>query len=163
MSRIILGIGDLAASGDLGDVLVTHALGSCVAVVARCTTTGAWGMIHIALPSSAQGSPSTLPAYYADLGVPALLRAMDAVGARSRGGLELSLVGGASVLGKLDTFGIGKRNVVAARKLLWQHGLAASAEDVGGESSRSVLVTVGQREVRITDSERRSWCLQETA
>lgn len=161
MSRIVLGIGDLAASGDPGDTLVTHALGSCVAVVARCRHTGAWGMIHVALPASASGSQSALPAYYADLGVPALLRSMVAVGAHTREGLEITLVGGASVIDGLDSFGIGKRNVLAARKILWQHGLAATAEDVGGEISRTVQVTVGRPEVRVTNPVRGTWLLQE--
>ena len=161
MSRIVLGIGDLAASGDPGDTLVTHALGSCVAVVARCRHTGAWGMIHVALPASTGGSHSTLPAYYADLGVPALLRSMVIVGAHAREGLEITLVGGASVIDGLDSFGIGKRNVLAARKLLWQQGLAVTAEDVGGEISRTVQVMVGRPEVRVTNPVRGTWLLQE--
>jgi len=161
MSKIVLGIGDLGVSADVGDILITHALGSCVAVVARCRHTGAWGMIHIALPSSASGSPSTLPAYYADQGVPALLRWMMQVGAHTREGLEVTLVGGASVIDGLDSFGIGKRNVLAARKVLWQHGLAATAEDVGGEISRTVQVTVGRPEVRVTNPVRGTWLLQE--
>jgi chemotaxis protein CheD len=161
MSRLVLGIGDLAASADRGDSLVTHALGSCVAVVARCRHTGAVGMIHVALPSSANGSPSSLPAYYADLGIPALLRSMAAVGARTREGLQITLVGGASVIDGLDSFGIGKRNVLAARKVLWQHGLAPTAEDVGGEISRSVAVSVGSPEVRITNPIHGTWTLQE--
>lgn len=159
--RYILGIGDLCASADPADSLVTHALGSCVAVVVRCTCTGAWAMIHIALPSSASGSPSDLPAYYADVGIPALLRALESVGGRIRQGLEVSLVGGASVLDGMDSFGIGKRNVLAARKILWHHGLAPTAEDVGGDLSRSVQVVVGRREVRITNPVRGTWFLQE--
>lgn len=161
MSRFVLGIGDLGASGDSGDTLVTHALGSCVAVVARCRQTGAVGMIHVALPSSTAGSPSNLPAYYADIGVPALLRSMATVGARTREGLQITLVGGAAVLDGLDSFNIGKRNVLACRKALWQHGLAPTAEDVGGEISRSVAVSVGSPEVRITNPVHGTWTLQE--
>jgi len=163
MSRFILGIGDLGATGDPGDSLITHALGSCVAVVARCRHTGAFGMIHVALPSSTGGSHSNLPAYYADIGVPSLIRSMAAVGAHTREGLEITLVGGASVLDGLDSFGIGKRNVLAARKHLWQYGLAPTAEDVGGDISRSVHVTVGRPEVRITNPIRGTWMLQESA
>jgi chemotaxis protein CheD len=118
-------------------------------------------MIHVALPSSASGSPSTLPAYYADVGVPALLRSMATVGARTREGLQITLIGGASVLDGLDSFGIGKRNILASRKILWQHGLAPTAEDVGGDISRSVQVTVGSSEVRITNPVHGTWTLQE--
>jgi len=161
MSKIVLGIGDLGVSADVGDTLVTHALGSCVAVVARCRTTGAWGMIHIALPSSAMGSPSSLPAYYADQGIPSLLRWLTSVGAHTREGLEITLVGGASVISGLDSFDIGKRNALAARKILWQHGLAATAQDVGDVISRTVQVTVGRPEVRVTNPVRGTWLLQE--
>jgi chemotaxis protein CheD len=38
------------------------------------------------------------------------------------------------------TFNIGKRNALAAKKVLWQFGLGAVAEDVGGSHSRTVTL-----------------------
>ena len=48
MNKIVLGIGDLAASASIGQLIVTHALGSCVAAVLRCKRSQAVGMVHVA-------------------------------------------------------------------------------------------------------------------
>ena len=73
--------------------------------------------------------------------------------------LDVVLVGGASVIEGLESFGIGKRNVLAVRKILWRYGLGPVAEDVGGDISRTVQVTVGGPGVLVTNPTRGSWKL----
>jgi chemotaxis protein CheD len=157
MNKIVLGIGDLAASASIGQLIVTHALGSCVAAVLRCKRTQAVGMVHVALPTGAGGAERKI-GYYADTGVPALVDAMGKLGA-SPNTLDVVLVGGASVIEGLESFGIGKRNVLAVRKILWRYGLGPVAEDVGGDISRTVQVTVGVPGVLVTNPTRGSWKL----
>ena len=67
------------------------------------------------------------------------------------------IVGGASVVNGMNSFDIGKRNILAVRKLLWRDGLAPRAEDTGGELSRTVRVDVACPEVTITNPEHGTW------
>ena len=73
-----LGIGEFDASNNPGVNLKTYALGSCVGVVLLHLPTRTAGLIHIALPDSsiaAGKAYSDRPGYFADLGIPALLKA----------------------------------------------------------------------------------------
>ena len=51
--------------------------------------------------------------------------------------MVVRLAGGAQVLDSQGVFQIGKRNYLAARKILWKAGMLISAEAVGGEVSRT--------------------------
>lgn len=159
MNTIKIGIGDYSASRTPGDKLVTYALGSCVALVLTDPQTGVTGMAHIALPRPGKReTPRPAPGYYATDAVPALLAQMAQLGADPSGrGFVAKLVGGASVISTMTRFDIGKRNVLAVRKLLWRYGLAPTAEDTGGELSRTVSIHVGERTATISNPARGSW------
>ncbi len=161
MAEILVGIGDIGVSRKPGDTLVTMALGSCVALVAHDPKSGATGMVHVALPGNARDKNRTQSVgYYADTGVPALIREMSRKGADPRGrGLTLKLVGGATILTKMNSFNIGQRNVMAIKRLLWRYGLGPIAEDVGGEFSRTVRLSVGSDQTTITSPGHGTWQL----
>ena len=56
-----------------------------------------------------------------------------------------------------DRFQIGKRNVIALRKLLWKNGVMIHAHDIGGaQTSRTIWVDVATGDVtlKINGSER---------
>ena len=55
----------------------------------------------------------------------------------------MRLAGGAQVLDRQGVFQIGKRNYLAARKILWKAGVLISAEAVGGEVSRTIRLDLG--------------------
>jgi len=63
--------------------------------------------------------------------------------------LIVKLVGGAAVLEASSSFDIGRRNLLAIKKMLWARRLGAVAEDVGGNISRTVEVTVAEGRVHI--------------
>lgn len=160
MSQIILGIGDLGATNTPGTEVKTFALGSCVAVILLDPKTHTIGMVHVALPDSKVNPDKsrTLPGYFADSGIPALLREMTKRGCHPKGrGMVVKLVGGAAVMGKNDIFNIGKRNVLAIKKILWGHGMGALAEDVGSNHSRTVSVAVNTGEVLVSCPGRGQW------
>lgn len=160
MNSMILGIGDIGASATHGTVIKTFALGSCVAVVLLDPANRSVGMIHIALPDSTinQDKAKSLPGYFADTGLPVLFREMTKTGSQPNGrGLKVKLIGGASIMDKNDTFNIGKRNVLAIKKILWAHGLGALAEDVGGNHSRTVAVSVDTGRITISCPGRGEW------
>jgi chemotaxis protein CheD len=150
---MVLGIGDYGATCNPEQVIKTLGLGSCVAVI--CSDPGAKiaAMIHIALPDSTS-SPDRRdekPGYFADTGIPALFDSLRQVGWREGNGrLSIKLAGGATIMDPNGTFNIGKRNLLAIKKILWSAGYGPIAEDVGGNISRTVSVSADTGAVLIT-------------
>jgi chemotaxis protein CheD len=143
MSVITIGIGEWAVSSDPSDVIKTFALGSCVAAMIFDQALGLAGMIHVALPESVidPERARTAPGYFADTGLPLMIEDMKRRGA-TRPKVWVKLAGGATMLDPAGLFDIGKRNVVAVKRVLWQSSLGPLAEDVGGETSRTVEMKV---------------------
>jgi len=52
MSELIVGISDLKVSKNPGDVLITYALGSCIAVAVYDPKARVGGLLHFMLPDS---------------------------------------------------------------------------------------------------------------
>jgi chemotaxis protein CheD len=149
--RHVVGIGELAVSGGPNDLIVTHALGSCIAVCLWDPVAGVAGLLHYLLPDSKINlqRAQTQPGTYADTGIPLLLQQAYAIGAlKSR--TIVRLVGGAEVVGGAGCFNVGKRNLLAARNLLWRHGLLIKGEAVGGTVARTVHLDVSKGRVRVT-------------
>lgn len=140
---IYIGIGEIVVSKNPDAVLVTS-LGSCVAVIMLAPEICGAGLAHIALPSANVNVEQSLakPGYYADTGIPRLLAAMDKLHGGKRGRMLVKLVGGANIMDPNSTFDIGKRNALAIKKILWENRLGVLVEDIGGEISRNVRVSV---------------------
>ncbi|MBI2690179.1 MAG: chemotaxis protein CheD [Acidobacteria bacterium] len=145
MGLIVVGISDFRCSADPEATIVTYALGSCIGVGAYDPANGVGGLLHFLLPDSRQDPDRAVaqPASYADTGIPLLLRGMERLGADRRR-IRVRLAGGAQIL-KDDgaQLAVGKRNYMAARKLLWQMGVMVEMEAVGGTVSRNLGLTVG--------------------
>jgi chemotaxis protein CheD len=144
MSALVVGISDCKVSQDAESVLVTYALGSCIAVTMYDPVAKIAGMLHYMLPESAidASKAAQIPCMFADTGIRALLERVKAGGAQPRR-MVVRLTGGAQVLDGEGVFQIGKRNYLAARKILWKAGIFVAAEVVGGEVSRTVRLEVG--------------------
>jgi len=153
LSVVTLGIGEYGVINKPGDIIKTHALGSCVAIVMLDPATRTVGMVHVALPESKvhQERAQKLPGYFADTAIPALLEMMRGVGAAANlRKVIVKMTGGANVMDKNNTFNIGKRNVLAIKKGLWAERMGAVAEDVGGSISRTVTINMDDGKVVIT-------------
>lgn len=159
MEFIYVGIGEFAVSRNPNHVLKTMALGSCVGVIVRDPKGGGAGLLHIALPDSSinQKRAQDKPGSFADTGIPALLKAMRKVGYDGTGRLTVKLTGGASIMDPNNTFNIGKRNILAIKKILWGFRMGAIAEDLGGSISRSVSVDVASGKTTISSPGRGQW------
>jgi len=157
VNLIEVGIGEFEASSDTDSVIKTYALGSCVAVVLYDSVNKIGGMIHVALPDSEinQDKAARHPSYFADTGLPLLFKKMNILGA-SRKSSTIKMAGGASVIQSCESFDIGKRNVLAVRKILWNKKLGIKKEDVGGNYSRTVSLNIENGTVTITNSGK-SW------
>jgi chemotaxis protein CheD len=139
----------------------TMALGSCVAVIGLDASHKAAGILHVALPHSAINKNRAVerPGMFVDTGIPCFLEEMKRFGHDDDNRLIVKLAGGASIMDSNSTFNIGKRNVLAIRKYLWQHGLGAIREDIGGVISRSVDIDLASGEVLVSSPGRGEWVL----
>lgn len=143
MRALIVGIADCQVSRDPGCILVTYALGSCIAVAIYDPVARVAGLLHFMLPDSAMDGAraGARPYMFADTGVPLLFRRAYELGAEKRRML-VRLAGGAQVMDDHGVFDIGRRNHVATRKILWKAGVLIEGESVGGTASRTVRLEV---------------------
>ena len=159
MNVTYVGVGEYAASKTPGEIVKTLALGSCVAVVILDIKNKSVGLLHIALPESSinKKRAEERPGMFADTGIPKLLEEMKKLGYDGESRLIVKLAGGASIMDPNNTFNIGKRNVLAIRKILWRFRLGAIAEDVRGNISRSVSVDMNTGKVIVSSPGRGEW------
>jgi chemotaxis protein CheD len=150
MNLITVGIGGLEVSDDRGSVIITHGLGSCIAVVVYDPIRKAGGMLHFQLPA-AQLSPERArqsPGTFADTGIPLLFERMYALGAQKKH-IVTKAAGGGNFHGDSGTFDIGKRNHTTMRKIFWKAQVLIAAEDVGGNRSRTVRLFLDTGQVTV--------------
>ena len=140
--RWVVGIGELKVSNRSDDTIVTHGLGSCVAVSIWDPTTRAGGLLHYLLPEARinAGRAAMQPEAFADTGIPRLVGAALALGldcTRAR----VKLVGGAEIVGLANaSLNIGRRNALAAKRIVWRAGLFVAGEVLGGTDARTVTM-----------------------
>ena len=81
--RVVIGIGDYAVTTSPGAEIVTHALGSCVAVCLWDPVTHVAAMLHFLLPESKLNleRAARQPGTFADTGIPLLFQAAYKAGA----------------------------------------------------------------------------------
>jgi chemotaxis protein CheD len=154
MTSITVGVGDLQVSNDVGSVLVTYGLGSCIAVLVFDPVRHVAGMVHYMLPLSSitPDKAKERPAMFGDTGVPLLFNRMLGLGSKKSDWI-VKVVGGASIQDDNKVFEIGKRNYVILRKLLWSAGVAIRAESVGGGLSRTCRLFVGDGRATVRASD----------
>ena len=134
------------------DLIITHALGSCLGVAVHDAAACVGGLLHVMLPLSTidPAKASKNPFMFVDTGFVQLLTACFKAGAQKRR-LEIRVAGGANPNNREedDLFQIGKRNLVILRKLLWKNGLLLKSVDVGGSDSRTMSLEIGSGRVSI--------------
>ena len=150
-----VGIGEFVVSSNLDDALTTIALGSCVAVCLWEPSAKVGGILHFMLPDARLNSELARlqPAAFADTGIPLLFRAAYELGAQKKRCM-VRLVGGAEIAaglpeGSESIFDVGRRNVLAARGVLWRNGILVNGELVGGTAARTIMMTVADGRVVI--------------
>ncbi len=151
-----IGIGGIHVSKNIEDEIKTYALGSCVAVIIWDKSQKIGGMIHIALPESKinMDKAKQLPGYFADTGLDAMFAEYRRLGGDPRKTV-VKLAGGSSLMDDNNTFDIGRRNTIAAKRYLWKLGLGVVNEDTGGKISRTVTLQIATGKVLLNNSERK--------
>ena len=148
--RVIIGVGDVAASNNTNVTLSTYALGSCVAVVGYDAAAHAGAILHLMLPVSSISpeKATTQPAMFADTGFPVFLSKLAGLRVDARR-MKIFVAGGAAVLQGNDPFKIGERNIEAVKQQIQQRGLCVVAASLGGGINRTVHLDVGSGGVMI--------------
>ncbi|WP_428569594.1 MAG: chemotaxis protein CheD [Solidesulfovibrio sp. DCME] len=154
--EIVVSISDMKVTNRAKDVLVTHALGSCLGLAAFDPRAGVAGLIHCLLPL-ARNDKGMLknPYMYVNTGVPQMMRAMFNRGA-SREYLILKAAGCGRMMHISNQFDTGANNFAALTKLLQVNEMRLNAEDVGGTIPRTMRLFTDTGRV-VVSSCGRSW------
>src|SRR6476659_1620436 len=82
-ARVIVGVGDFAASRDGASTIVTYALGSCLGLMLHDPVARVGAMLHVMLPDSTINAEKAAenPAMFVDTGVPFAFREAYRLGA----------------------------------------------------------------------------------
>ncbi|GMB08436.1 chemotaxis protein CheD [Thermolongibacillus altinsuensis] len=124
------------------NLIRTCGLGSCVGVVVYDLGREIAGMAHVMLPDSSLSKVDEVNvAKYADTAVGALIQRVIRAGGRTNF-LKAKLAGGAQMFqfrsASTDIMRIGPRNVEAVHEQLRRFNVPIVAEDVGGNSGRTI-------------------------
>jgi chemotaxis protein CheD len=149
----VVGVADLKVSNVVGERLITYALGSCLGIVVFDPVASVAGMLHVMLPTGTidAAKMAEKPAMFVDSGVPLLFKECYKLGAKKER-MQVKVAGGAhqGAREEDDRFQIGKRNMIALRKLLWKNNVLVHAHDTGGiQTSRTMWVDVATGEVTL--------------
>ncbi len=149
---LTVGVADMKVSATQGDLIITHALGSCLGVAVHDPAACVGGLLHVMLPLSTidPEKADRNPLMFVDTGFPKFLMECFKRGAQKRR-IEIRVAGGStSHEGERDDlFQIGRRNLIILRKLLWTNGLLLKSYDVGGSNSRTMSLEIGTGKVMI--------------
>ncbi len=155
--EIIVSISDMKVTNRARDVLVTHALGSCLGLAAYDPQARVAGLIHCLLPVARDAAKGLVknPYMYVNTGVPQMMRALFSRGA-TRENLVLKAAGCGRMMHISNQFDTGANNFAALKKLLQVNEMRLSAEDVGGTIPRTMRVYAETGRVLISSCGR-SW------
>lgn len=149
----VVGVADFRVTADPDVRLVTYALGSCLGVTVYDAAAHVGGMLHVMLPTGSidLDKMADNPSMFVDSGVPALFKECYKLGARKER-MVVKVAGGShtGATDEDDRYQIGKRNVLALRKLLWKNGVMLHAQDTGGiQVSRTMWLDIGTGQVTL--------------
>lgn len=149
MKYVVL-VGDMKV-GKKGDILVTHALGSCLGLMIYDPQVRVGGMLHAMLPLSKINpqKAEANPYMFVDTGVPKLFKSVYDLGAQ-KSRLIVKAAGCGQPLGNNEMFKIGERNHIVLKKLLWKNNILLESEDIGGTSSRTVSFDLNTGQIVIS-------------
>lgn len=148
--EMVVKISDLKVASDPA-VLVTRALGSCVAVCLYEKQKKIGGLCHFILPdSSISRDASYNPAKFADTGIQSMIdEIVKQNGNKAR--LEAKIIGGAKMFAALgDTLNIGDKNVKAAERILGDLKIPIIARDTGEDFGRNVKMYLESGKVEVS-------------
>lgn len=158
---ITVGLGEVRASKEPGDVIVACGLGSCVGVAAYDPSLKAGVLAHVVLPEARGNCGNMRSARYATDAIPLMIEILRKMGCRPSLCIW-KIAGGAQVLTPpilSDRLLIGERNIAAVKSMMKQYGLAIQAEDTGGRFGRTMQLHIDSGRVTIRSVGSQQWDL----
>jgi len=146
--QIVVGVADMKISNQTEQVVITHALGSCIGVAIYDPHVRVGGLLHYMLPDSSldEEKGRENPFMFADTGIPRLFKECYRLGAVKQRML-VKVAGGSQVLGGPEHFNIGRRNYAALRKIFLKNNVLIGKEDVGGTKARTMYLEIATGKV----------------
>jgi len=140
----------MKVSNEPAATLVTYSLGSCIGIAAYDPVAKAGGLLHFMLPESSLDlrKAQENPFMFGDSGIPLLFKTLYGLGAQ-KPRMRVVMAGGSQVLDQNGFFNIGKRNEMMARKLFHRNNVVIQGSDTGGNSNRTIRLSVGSGEIRL--------------
>ncbi|MBW2100632.1 MAG: chemotaxis protein CheD [Deltaproteobacteria bacterium] len=150
--RYVVVVADMKV-GKNGDMLVTHALGSCLGLMVYDPEAQVGGLLHAMLPLSRINPEKAAanPFMFVDTGVPELFKKVYDLGGQKKR-MIAKAAGCGRPLGNDELFKIGERNYTVLKKLLWKNNILLDAEDVGGTASRTVHFDLSTGQIIISSN-----------
>jgi chemotaxis protein CheD len=141
--RYTVGISDMGFGTAEDDIVVTHALGSCIGIAIIDVQARVGGILHYMLPQSKIDNEKAKirPLMFGDTAIPTFFKKAYELGA-TKENLRVVMAGGAHVIGERGKFDIGARNITIARKLFWKNNIMIDAEHVGGTFPRTFYLEI---------------------
>jgi len=141
--QVVVGVADMRISKQSEQVVITHALGSCIGVAIYDPLVKVGGLLHFMLPDSSLDVEKSRenPCMFADTGIPRLFRECYRLGAVKHR-MQVKVAGGSQVLGGPEHFNIGRRNYAALRKIFLKNNVLIDNEDVGGVKARTMYLEI---------------------
>ena len=154
--KYVVAVGDMKIGQDV-DMIVTHALGSCLGLMVYDPIAKVGGLLHAMLPLSKinPDKAKANPYMFVDTGVPTLFKALYEIGGQ-KSRMVIKAAGCGNPLGKNEMFKIGERNYTVLKKLLWKNSILLEAEDVGGTISRTVYLELATGQTVISSGGKKS-------
>jgi len=148
---ITIGLGEYVITNDENETIITHALGTCVAIIMHCPHSKLTGMAHIVLANRPKDIHlrEVRPAYYVDDFLPKMLLHFKHSAHCRVKDIECTLIGGAVSKRKNDLFRIGEKNVETARSILDGYGVHYDDDETHGRVSRTVSIDIATGKVSI--------------
>ena len=154
--KITIGVSEMQLGNRSDDILVTHALGSCIGLAIHDPVAGVGGILHYMLPLSKidPEKAASNPYMFGDTGIPAFFMEAYKLGAKKEN-ICVVMAGGADIIDKCNFFDIGNRNIFIARKIFWKNGIMITAEETGGNHPRTMFLDIGSGKSWITSGGKR--------
>ena len=92
---------------------------------------------------------------YADTAIPAFFKAAYQLGAKKHR-LKVIIAGGSNMMGPKGYFDIGKRNILATKKILLKNNIITKYVDVGGNDFRTMRLFMNNGSTHIISSKCRT-------
>lgn len=130
-------------SNDPDDLIITYSLGSCIGISLYDAEEQVGGLLHFQLPDSKSYSSNNHdnPYVFADMAIPAFFDEAFKRGAK-KDQIKTVIAGGSDMMGSKGNFDIGKRNVLATKKILFNNNIDIKYIDVGGNFLRTMKLFI---------------------